>query len=64
MPVRYVLGRNDRLFPAEWVSRVVEDRLGIAPDEFDSGHCVALSHPSELAALLERYRVERQTMQA
>jgi pimeloyl-ACP methyl ester carboxylesterase len=58
VPVRYVLGRHDRVFPAEWVRRVVEDRLGIAPDELDSGHCVALSRPVELVALLERYRSE------
>lgn len=56
VPVRYVLGRNDRVFPAKWQRRVVEDRLGIIPDELDSGHCVALARPKELAALLERYR--------
>ena len=58
VPVRYVLGRNDRVFPADWVRKVVRDRLGIVPDELDSGHCVALSRPAELAALLERYRME------
>ncbi len=58
VPVRVVLGRNDRLFPAGWLRRVAMDRLGIVPDELDSGHCVALSRPRELAALLERYRLE------
>jgi pimeloyl-ACP methyl ester carboxylesterase len=58
VPVRYVLGRNDRVFPADWVRGVVRDRLGITPDELDSGHCVALARPAELAALLERYRSE------
>lgn len=58
VPVRFVLGRNDRLFPADWLRGVVEDRLGITPDEIDSGHCVALARPSELVALLERYRSE------
>lgn len=58
VPVRYVLGRNDRVFPAEWVRKVARDRLGIDPDELDSGHCVALSRPKELAALLEHYRAE------
>ena len=58
VPVRHVLGRNDRVFPASWQRRVVEDRLGIVPDELDSGHCVALSRPKELAALLERFRKE------
>jgi pimeloyl-ACP methyl ester carboxylesterase len=64
VPVRYVLGRNDRVFPARWVRGVVEDRLGITPDEIESGHCVALSRPAELAALLERYRSEIQVAQA
>ena len=40
---RYLLCRNDRLFPAAWVRRVVRDRLHISPDEIDSGHTPALS---------------------
>jgi hypothetical protein len=35
--------------------RVVSDRLGIEPDEIAAGHCVALSKPAELAALLGGY---------
>lgn len=58
VPTRYVLCRNDRLFPAEWVRRVVRDRLGIVPDEMDSGHTPALSHPRELVQLLEGYRAD------
>ena len=56
VPTRYLLCRNDRLFPPAWVRRVVRDRLGITPDEIDSGHCPALSRPVELAGLLESYR--------
>jgi pimeloyl-ACP methyl ester carboxylesterase len=56
LPTRYVLCRNDRLFPPEWTRRVVRERLGITPDEIDSGHCPALSRPRELADLLETYR--------
>lgn len=63
VPVRFVLGRNDRIFPADWLRRVVRDRLGITPDELDSGHCVALSRPAELVALLERYRAETEAVQ-
>jgi hypothetical protein len=33
----------------------MRDRLGIAPDEIDSGHCPALSRPQELAQLLDDY---------
>ncbi len=58
VPTRYLLCRNDRLFPAHWVRRVVRDRLGIVPDEMDSGHTPALSHPAELVQRLEAYRVE------
>ena len=29
---------------------------GLAPDELDSGHTPALSHPKELARLLEVYQ--------
>jgi pimeloyl-ACP methyl ester carboxylesterase len=55
VPTRYLLCRNDRFFPAEWVRRVVRDRLGIMPDEIESGHTPALSHPKELARRLEGY---------
>jgi Alpha/beta hydrolase family len=58
VPTRYLLCRNDRLFPPAWVRRVVRDRLGIIPDEIDSGHTPALSHPSELVRRLEAYRAE------
>jgi pimeloyl-ACP methyl ester carboxylesterase len=54
----FVLCRNDRFFPPTWLRRVVHDRLGIAPDEIDSGHCPALSRPGELADLLEGYLLE------
>ena len=56
VPTRFLLCRNDRLFPAAWLRKVVRDRLGITPDEIDSGHTPALSRPVELAARLEAYR--------
>ena len=55
VPTRYLLCRNDRIFPAPWVRRVVQERLGIVPDEIDSGHTPALSHPVELVERLESY---------
>jgi pimeloyl-ACP methyl ester carboxylesterase len=58
VPTRYVLCRHDRIFPAAWVRRVVRDRLGINPDEIDSGHTPALSHPGELVRQLEAYRAD------
>lgn len=51
----FLVCRNDRLFPAAWMHGVVRERLGIAADEIDSGHCPNLSCPAALAAQLERY---------
>lgn len=53
---RFILCRNDRLLPADFLRRVVRERLGITPDEIDAGHCVALSRPQELAERLDTYR--------
>ena len=58
VPTRFLLCRQDRFFPPELLRRVVEDRLGITPDEMDSGHLPALAHPDELVARLEAYRTE------
>jgi hypothetical protein len=55
VPTRFVLCRNDRLLPAGFMRRVVQERLGIVPDEIEAGHCVALSRPKELATLLDGY---------
>ena len=55
VPTRFVLCTEDSMFPPDFLRRVVADRLGIVPDEIAAGHCVALSRPNELAALLERY---------
>jgi pimeloyl-ACP methyl ester carboxylesterase len=55
VPTRFLLCRQDRFFPAEFMRRVVRERLGITPDEMDSGHLPALSHPNELADRLEAY---------
>jgi pimeloyl-ACP methyl ester carboxylesterase len=59
VPTRFLLCRDDRFVPAEFLRRVVRERLGITPDEMDGSHCVALSRPKELADRLEAYRVER-----
>ncbi|MCU1459105.1 MAG: hydrolase, alpha/beta fold family protein [Actinomycetia bacterium] len=56
VPTRFLLGRNDRLFPAAFQRRVVRERLGIVPDEMESGHLPALAHPMELVERLEAYR--------
>lgn len=55
VPTRFVLCRDDRLLPADFLRRVVQERLGLVPDEIDAGHCVALSRPKELAEHLDGY---------
>jgi hypothetical protein len=50
-----VLCTEDRFFPPGFMRRIVSERLGITPDEIAAGHCVALSHPQELADLLVSY---------
>lgn len=56
VPTRFLLCRDDRLFPADFQRRVVRERLGITPDEMDGGHLPALAHPRELVDHLEAYR--------
>jgi hypothetical protein len=51
-----IIGRDDRFFPAGWLSGVVRDRLGIEPDVLPGGHTLALSRPRELVELMESYR--------
>ena len=59
VPTRFLLCRNDRFFPAGFLRRVVRERLGITPDEMESGHLPALAHPRELVERLEAYRAAR-----
>jgi pimeloyl-ACP methyl ester carboxylesterase len=55
VPTRFLLARNDRALPAAVTRRVVAERLGIAADEIDSGHCVHLARPVELAKRIHEY---------
>jgi pimeloyl-ACP methyl ester carboxylesterase len=58
VPTRYLLCRDDRVFPREWTRRMVRQRLDITPDEIDGGHTPALSRPKELAERLDAYTSE------
>jgi len=57
IPTRSVVCTEDHFLPASLQRRLAYDRLGVVPDEIDGGHCVALSHPVELADLLESFAV-------
>lgn len=54
-----LVARDDRLFPAAFQHRVLHQRLGLAAEEIDGGHFVALSRPTELADRLEAYHSGR-----
>lgn len=55
VPTRFLLCRDDRLFPPAFLRKVVRERLGVEPDEIDGGHCVMLSRPDELAQKLDAF---------
>ncbi len=58
VPIRVLIGRDDRLFPAEFQRRVAKDRLGVDADDIPGGHLVALSNPSGVAEKLVAYAAQ------
>jgi len=58
VPIKVLIGRDDRFFPAEFQRRVAKDRLGLNADEIQGGHLVALSNPSGLAEMLVTYAAQ------
>ena len=56
VPTRVLIGRDDRIFPAEFQLRVAKERLGLDGDVIEGGHMVALSRPRQVAERLEGYR--------
>ncbi len=59
VPTRFLLCRDDRFFPADWLRALVRERLGIEPSEVPGGHCAFLSHPRALADALVQCWDER-----
>ena len=55
VPTTFLLCRDDHFFPADFMRRVVAERLALVPDEIDGGHCLPLSRPDALADRLEAY---------
>jgi pimeloyl-ACP methyl ester carboxylesterase len=58
VPTRMLIGRDDRLFPAEFQLRIARERLGLEGDVIEGGHMVALSRPRQVADRLDAYRRE------
>jgi pimeloyl-ACP methyl ester carboxylesterase len=56
VPTRVLVGRIDRMFPADFQRRIARERLDLEVEEIDGGHMVALSAPVGVADRLERYR--------
>jgi pimeloyl-ACP methyl ester carboxylesterase len=53
VPTHVLAGRNDRLFPLDFMRRLSNERLSVEPDVIDTGHLPALARPKELADRLE-----------
>jgi hypothetical protein len=55
VPMKVVVGRDDRFFPADFQCRVAQERLGIDAELAPGGHLIALADPEGLADLLVGY---------
>jgi pimeloyl-ACP methyl ester carboxylesterase len=53
VPTTYVFGTADRMISPAWVRATAAERLSVEPLELQSGHSPMLSHPAQLAALLD-----------
>jgi pimeloyl-ACP methyl ester carboxylesterase len=49
----YVVCTRDEAIRPDWQRRVAREQLGVEPLELDAGHSPMLTHPGELAALLD-----------
>lgn len=52
VPTDAVVGRDDRLFPAPFQTKLLRERIGIQPRIVPGGHLLALSNPVALARQL------------
>jgi pimeloyl-ACP methyl ester carboxylesterase len=52
-PRASIVTTGDRALRPEWQSRAARETLGVEPMELDAGHSPFLTHPTELADLLE-----------
>jgi pimeloyl-ACP methyl ester carboxylesterase len=52
IPIRALVGADDRFFPVEFQRRVTRERLGIEADVLPGGHLIALARPEVVARYL------------
>lgn len=50
----YIVASADYVIPPDWQRRTARLELGVEPIELDSGHSPMVSHPGELADVLDR----------
>lgn len=55
IPIRLLVGADDRFFPAGFQRRVAQERLDLEPDVLPGGHLLALANPVGVA----RYLLDR-----
>lgn len=60
VPMRVVVGADDRFFPGAFQRRIARERLQVTTDELPGGHLVALSNPQGLAGRLLAYESPRE----
>ena len=53
VPTSFIVCRDDRFFPPDWLRAIVVDRLGIDPVDVPGGHCAYLSQPLAVADAIE-----------
>jgi pimeloyl-ACP methyl ester carboxylesterase len=52
-PRSYIVCTQDAVIRPDWQRRVAREQLGVEPIELDTGHSPMLTHPRELAVLLD-----------
>jgi pimeloyl-ACP methyl ester carboxylesterase len=58
VPTLGIVCTDDQFFPAPFMRRVIRGRLGLEPVEMPGGHYAALTHPEELATVLDAFARE------
>ena len=52
IPIRVLVGADDRFFPVDFQRKVARDRVGVNADVLPGGHLIALAHPDLVADYL------------